>query len=55
MKSENTESFQVLDVQYKQQVRNRKLLGQDLSIKNLYLLYKPYQVQRQEMCLPLKH
>ena len=50
----HAESFLVLDVQCKQQERNREFLGQDLSIRNLYLLYRLYQGQKEEMCLPLK-
>ena len=49
-----TESFQVLHVQCKQQERNQKFLGQDLNIINLYLLYRLYQGQKEEMCLPMK-
>ena len=50
----HTESFQVLQVQFKQQERNRKFLGQDLSIINLYLLHRLYEGQKEEICLPMK-
>ena len=44
----HAESFLVLDVQCKQQERNLEFLWQDLSIRNLYLLYRLYQGQKEE-------